>query len=224
MLSSIIRRKPIGRSLALALVATAISGGCALASTTYMYFINFGKATTINERGSSANWQIWGLGYARVIYGGKRNNIIVGDGSCLAGSTTTQYCSTAPIKGSGAGHVIYGDGTVSNTIYSGYGPHEVIHGGSGHNTISSAPTSSIIYGGNRGDTINADQGSTHVYAGTGTNTIYALTPSPQIDVIHCSGRKDTVYAYKHDVIHGCAHVIYEGPRATRSAPSVESQP
>lgn len=207
MLSSTGRRRPIKRSLALAFV----TAGGALAANTYSYFINFGKATTINERRSSANWQIWGLGHAKVIYGGKSTNVIVGDGSCPAGSATTQYCSTAAIKGSGAHHVIFGDGSVSNTIYSGYGPFEVIHGGSGPNTIFSAPTSSTIFGGNKGDTINADQGSTLVYAGTGRNTIYALTPSPNVDVIHCSGKKGTVYAYKHDIIKNCAHVIYERP-------------
>ncbi len=213
MLSSTGRRRPIKRALALALVATAVIAGGALAATTYSYFINFGKATTIDESGSSANWQIWGLGHAKVIYGGKSTNVIVGDGSCPTGSTTTQYCSTAPIKRSGADHVIFGDGSVSNTIYSGYGPFEVIFGGSGPNTIFSAPTSSLIFGGNKGDTINADQGSTLVYTGTGRNTIYALTPSPNVDVIHCSGNKNTVYAYKHDIIENCAHVIYESSRS-----------
>jgi hypothetical protein len=201
------------RSLILGLVATALSGGVAMATTTWTYVINFSHAPEINEGAQTGNYQIWGLGYADLIVGSQGSNVIVGDGACPPGSTDTDYCSVAPIKGSRS-LVIYGNGAGPNTIYAGYGP-SVIFGGTGPNTITSSPTSSLIVGGNAGDTIDANQGRTVVYAGKGTNTIYAR--SPEGDTIYCSGQHDTVYAYSIDRIYNCSHVTYETEPASVAA-------
>jgi hypothetical protein len=195
------------RALVLSLVATAISGGVAAAAPTWTYIINFSRAPVIDEGNQTGNYQIWGLGYARLIVGSRGSNEIVADGSCPPGSTDTEYCSVAPVRGS-RNTLIYGNGAGPNTIVAGYGP-SVIFGGTGPNTITSAPTASVIIGGDDGDTINANQGATIVYAGTGTNTIYAL--SPDGDTVYCSGTQDTVYAYPFDTIHHCAHVVYKAP-------------
>lgn len=194
------------RSPLLAGVATvAFGGGVAAADGSWTYIINFNHSAVINESAQrTGSYQIWGLGYARLIVGSQDRNVIVGDGACPAGSTVTTYCSVAPVKGSRSA-VIYGNGGGSNTIYAGYGP-SAIFGGTGPNTITSSPTSSLIVGGNAGDTINANQGRTIVYAGTGTNTIYAR--SPEGDTVYCSGKHDTVYAYRIDHIYNCANVIY----------------
>jgi Ca2+-binding RTX toxin-like protein len=199
-----------------------------MAITNWTYVINFSHAPVINEGDQTGNYQIWGLGYARLIIGSQGSNVIVADGSCPPGSTVTAYCSVAPMHGS-RNTVIYANGAGPNTIYAGEGP-SVIFGGTGPNTINSAPTSSLIVGGNGGDTINANQGATVVYAGTGTNTIYALSPAG--DTVYCSGQHDTVYAYQFDHIYNCANVIYKpapgGPnphhRWRYHAPSLRHDP
>jgi hypothetical protein len=213
------------RVTALTTVAAVICAGTALAASDWTYIVNFNHAATIDESGQPGNFQIWGLGYAKLIVGGRGNNVLVGDGRCLIGSGPSRtnqtnqsnqssspdnYCDDAPIRGSGADHVIKGGGG-ANWIYSGYGPDEQLYGGQGPNFILSAPTSSTIYGGPSGDTIDASHGSTTVHAGQGRNVIVAL--SRQIDHVYCSGRRDTVFAYRYDVIVNCAHVIYERPFA-----------
>ncbi len=212
------------RLAALTTVAALICAGTALANSYWTYIVNFNHAATIDESGQAGNFQIWGLGYAKLIVGGQGNNVLVGDGHCLIGSgsgsgsgqgnqgnSPDNYCDDAPIRGSGRDHVIKGGGG-ANWIYSGYGPDEQLYGGQGPNFILSAPTSSTIYGGPSGDIIDASQGSTTVYAGQGRNVIDAL--SRQIDYVYCSGRHDTVFAYRYDVIDKkCAHVIYEGSLA-----------
>jgi hypothetical protein len=203
--SAALRRARLWRPLILGLALTAVTGGVATATTNWTYVINFSHAPVINEGNQTGNYQIWGLGYAQLIVGSQGSNVIVGDGACPPGSVDTAYCSVAPIKGSRSA-VIYGNGSGPNTIYAGYGP-SLIFGGTGPNTITSAPTASLIVGGDAGDTIDADQGTTVVYAGTGANTIYAL--SPEGDTIYCSGRRDTVYAYRIDRIYNCARVIYQ---------------
>jgi len=192
------------RSLVLGLATTALGGGVAMADTTFTDVINFNHAPEINESGQTGNYQIWGLGYAQIIIGAQGSNVIVGDGSCPAGSITTEYCSTAPFKGSKSAF-IYANGAGANTIFSGYGP-SIIFGGTGPNTITSAPTTSLIFGGNAGDTINANQGATVIYPGTGTNTIFAESPAG--DDVFCSGKHDTVFAFRIDTISKCANVIY----------------
>ena len=193
------------RAAVIGLAVTALGGGVAAADPSWNYVINFNRAPVINEGNQTGNYKIWGLGYASLIIGSRGSNVIVGDGECPPGSTVTDYCSTAPFRGSRS-TIIYGNGSGPNTIYSGYGP-SVIFGGTGPNTITSAPTSSLIIGGNAGDTIDADQGSTVVYDGTGTNTIFAR--SREGDTIYCSGSHDTVYAYRIDRIIHCANVVYQ---------------
>jgi hypothetical protein len=195
----------VGASVA---VATAILGGSAVAAGYWTDIINNSHAATIDESGKPGNYRIWGLGYAKLIVGGEGNNVLVGDGHCRAGSSDADYCDTGTIAGSGAGHKIVGGGG-ANAIYSGYGPNEILVGGSGPNYIQSAPTSSTIDGGPDADAIDANQGATTIYAGKGYNVIDA--ESPQVDHVYCSGTHDLVYAYRHDVIQGCAHVIYLGP-------------
>ncbi len=218
------RRRAFKRSIALSIAAVMICAGAALAHAYWTDIVNVNRAVTIDEHGQAGNFRIWGLGYAKLIVGGTGNNVLVGDGHCLIGSASgsgssevgngvENYCDDAPIRGSGAGHVIRG-GRGANWIYSGYGPEEQLYGGAGPNFIVSAPTSSTIHGGPSGDTIDASQGSTIVYAGLGQNVINAL--SPDIDHVYCSGKNDTVFAYRYDVIVNCAHVIYRGsPAADR---------
>lgn len=201
------------RAVAVGLAAAALGSSVAIADTTWTYVVNFGRAHVINESNQTGNFQIWGLGYARLIIGSQGSNVIVGDGACPAGSTATDYCSVAPLKHSKSS-IIYANGTGPNTIYAGRGP-SVVFGGTGPNAITSSPTSTLIIGGDAGDTINANQGSNVIYAGTGTNTIYALTPDG--DTIFCSGQHDTVYAYSIDHIHNCATVIYEPGPGTAGA-------
>ena len=200
-----------GRLFALCFGATmALGAAMAAATTNWTYVINYGHQPVINEGAQSGNFQIWGLGYARVIVGSQGSNVIVADGDCPPGSTATDYCSVAPVKHS-RNSLIYAEGSGQNTVYAGYGP-SVIIGGTGPNTITSSPTSSLIFGGNAGDTINANQGATVVWAGTGVNTIYALSPAG--DTVHCSGTQDTVYAYTIDHIYNCAHVFYQTAPST----------
>lgn len=191
-----------------------LGSGAAFADGSWTYVINFDKLPRIDESSQPGNYQIWGLGYARVIVGSQGSNLIVGDGACPPGSTDTSYCSVAPVKGS-RNTVIYGNGSGQNVIYAGYGP-SVIIGGSGPNIITSAPTSSLIIGGNGGDIINGNQGATVIKAGTGTNTIYAL--SPQGDTVYCTGEHDTVYAYTTDHVYNCANVIYRPGAPTHAGP------
>ena len=197
------------RLVALSFTATmALGAGVAGATTDWTYVINFSHQSVIDESAQTGDYQIWGLGYARVIVGSQGSNVIVADGDCPPGSTATDYCTVTPVKHS-KNSLIYARGSGQNTVYAGYGP-SVIIGGTGPNTIVSSPTSSLIIGGNAGDTINANQGATVVWAGTGANTIYALSQAG--DTIHCSGTQDKVYAYRIDHIYNCANVIYQtGP-------------
>jgi hypothetical protein len=189
----------------LAVVGVAVAAAAAAAAT-WIDVINFSRKATIDESAASGNYRIWGLGYAKLIVGAEGNNVLVGDGHCPPGATDADYCTTDPIKGSGADHVIEGGGGW-NEIYSGYGPHEKLYGGKGSNFIHSAPTTSTIYGGPSGDVIDADQGSTTVYPGTGSNLIDARSPG-RVDYVYCTGTHDYVYAYPQDVIRHCAHVFY----------------
>jgi hypothetical protein len=199
--------------LVLAVLGAAGVSSAALADPGWITIINSGHAATIDEHANAGNYRIWGLGYAKLIRGGKGDNELVGDGHCPSGTTDTDYCDTSPIPGSGAGHEIDGGGG-DNAIYSGYGPNEILRGGQGHNYIQSAPTSSTIYGGPTGDAINATQGTTTVYPGKGTNAVDAR--SPQVDTVICTGKNDYVLAYRHDVVKGCAHVAYYGPARDRA--------
>ncbi len=147
------------------LAVALVCGGTALAQSYWTYIFNFDHAATIDASGHPGNFQIWGFGYAKLIVGGQGNNILVGDGRCPPGFDPGQgdqgkgagednYCEDAPIRSSGAHHVIKG-GRGWNRIYSGYGPDEQLYGGEGPNFIKSAPTFSTIYGGPSGDTIDA---------------------------------------------------------------------
>jgi Ca2+-binding RTX toxin-like protein len=194
-----------------ALLVLAVTATVAVAAT-----IN-GDGTLIGTSGNdtinagNGNDFAYGLLGKDTINAGNGNDVLDGDGQCMKGSNSQQYCQDGPIPGDGG-----------DTINAGNG-NDTIFGGGGHNTINFGTGTDTIYGGPIGDTINAmgSHGTDTIHLGAGggntvnivkgtLGVVYAQNGKP--DTINCNGSSATVYADKGiDVVNRCPNVKYTSP-------------
>jgi Ca2+-binding RTX toxin-like protein len=190
--------------------ALAVLAGGALAATTTIIGTSGNDVITKTDNG---NYIVYGLAGADTLtFTGKGNDVIDGDGSCMKGSDSSEYCEHKQIKGDGGDTITAGSG--DDTIY----------GGGGKNKITVGSGDDTIYGGPIGDTITVGTGNDEIYLGLGgvgsgyTGSVVTIPAGQEDDFVHaqngvkdvitCNKTQTTVWADKVDVTTGCAHVIY----------------
>src|SRR5262245_35956214 len=102
------------RPLALAAATLGVTATVAFAATINGtngsdILIGTNAADTINAQ--SGNDRVFGLGAGDVIAAGQGDDVVYGDGSCPAGTTNPDYCSTAEAATDGADNITGSDGS-----------------------------------------------------------------------------------------------------------------
>jgi Ca2+-binding RTX toxin-like protein len=209
-LLSAVRRPVKSRALVIAMLVIAATATAALAATFS------GDGTFIGTSGNdtfnlgSGNDNAYGLFGKDTINAGNGNDVLDGDGQCMSGNNSAQYCQDGPISGD-----------PGDTINAGNG-NSTIFGGGGHNSINVGSGTDTIYGGPIGDTINTGaNGHVTIFLGVGggnTVTLGTMTggvvyaKQGKADTINCNNASATIYADKGiDTLNKCKNVKYTSP-------------